>query len=83
MPVLGVVLTHPDPGALADLVRAIPGVVLVGNPVSNRLPAAFETARKGDDEPLFEALRALPGVLAVDLAFADFSDLPPPDEVSR
>lgn len=76
MPILGVVLTHPSPGDLIPSVRDISGVTAVGAPVANRLPAVLHTACKRDDEPLMDALRALPGVLAVDLAFADFSDLP-------
>lgn len=82
MPILGVVLTHPTPMRLADTVSAVPGVIAVGEPTGNRLPAVLETAQKRDDEALLDALRALPGVLAVDLAFADFSDLTHPDEVS-
>ncbi len=80
MPILGVVLTHPDPAALADAVRAIAGVTAVGVPTQNRLPAVLETASRRDDEPLLDALRALDGVLAVDLAFADFSDVTHPSD---
>lgn len=75
MPVLGVVITHPDPEALRPALAAVPGVRLVGDPSGPRLPVALQVARREDDEPLLDALRALPGVLAVDLAFADFSDL--------
>lgn len=84
MPILGVVLTHPAPATLADAVAALPGFAALGTPAGSRLPTVFHTARKGDDEPLFDSLRALDGVLAVDLAFADFSDLTATDaEVAR
>ena len=79
MPILGVVLTHPSPAALAVLLRGVSGVVAVGEPLDIRLPAVLETTEKRDDEPLLDALRALEGVLSVDLAFADFSDLVQPD----
>jgi hypothetical protein len=82
MPILGIVVTHPAPAAVAPLLREVPGICAVGEPFAGRVAAVAETSRKQDDEPLFDALRALPGVLAVDLAYADFSDLSAPDEVS-
>lgn len=84
MPILGVVVTHPSPATLVEAVRDIPGVVAIGEPTPNRLPLALHTRDKRSDEPVLEALRALPDVLAVDLAFADFSDLvsDPPAPVS-
>jgi nitrate reductase NapAB chaperone NapD len=75
MPILGVVLTHPSPTSLVAAVRAIPEVAALGEPTPNRLPLVLHTTDKRADEPVLDALRALPGVLAVDLAFADFSDL--------
>lgn len=75
MPILGVVLTHPDPSTILADLSVVPGVLTVGVPTLNRLPAVLETRHKNDDEALFDVLRALPGVLGVDLAYADFSDL--------
>lgn len=81
MPILGVVVHHPHPSELIDFVSTLPGVSLCGEPGERRLPVVLETAQKNDDEPLFAALGALPGVVGVDLVFADFSDLLP-SEVS-
>ena len=78
MPVLGVVVTHPEPLSILAAVRASPGVASVGEPVRGRLPAVLDVPGRTDDEPLLDALRALPGVLAVDVAFADISDLHAP-----
>jgi hypothetical protein len=78
MPVLGLVISHPAPHALVPLLREVPGFSRAGAPTGARLPVVFTTETKAEDEPLLEALRALPGVGMVDLAFADFSDLHPP-----
>lgn len=80
MPVLGVVVTHPDPVSLVPGLRASPGIVAVGEPTPTRVPAVLEFADRRGDEPLLDALHALPGVLAVDIAFADFSDLHAPTD---
>ncbi len=86
MPVLGVVVTlAPEigtcPGGLASFTDAIartPGVAMVGEPDHGRLPLVLETEDREGDESVWAALVSLPGVLAVDLAFADFSDLSEP-----
>lgn len=81
MPILGAVVTLAPPTSTSTrahalaAVAAVPGVALVGGLAGARLPIVIETLRKQDDEGVFDALRAVPGVLMVDLAFADFSDL--------
>jgi hypothetical protein len=78
MPILGLVLSHPDPARLADEIRALPGVLIVGAPAATKLPVAVEIAAVEPDrraaEPLLDALRAIPGV-ALDIAYADLSDI--------
>ncbi len=76
MPVLGVVLTlEAGPPRAGDLIREIRGVALVGAPTGARLPVVLETWERGEDEALFDRLRAVAGVVHIDLVFADFSDL--------
>lgn len=81
MPVLGAVVNFASGADLAasrSAVEAVPGVVLIGEPEGARLPIVIETLTKHDDEDVMEGLYAIPGVLTVDLAFADFSDLTGP-----
>lgn len=84
MPVFGAIVTLPaptEPGApsVAEVIRAVaasPGVAMVGEPTAGRLPLVIETDDRNGDELAWNALVAIPGVMALDLAFADFSDLP-------
>jgi hypothetical protein len=77
MPVFGFVLTlvaAPDgEGALEQLARE-PGVAL-GALEGRRLPLALELDPHADPEARVARWLALPGVLHVDYAFADFDDL--------
>ena len=77
MPVFGFVLTlvaAPEAeGALEKLARE-PGVEL-GAPEGRRLPLVLELDPHADPEGRVVGWRALPGVLHVDYAFADFDDL--------
>lgn len=77
MPVLGLVLTHPDPARLAAMLPGVPGLAALGAAADGRLPVVFHTADRAADTLLLEQLQCLDGVLAVDLAFVDFSDLEP------
>lgn len=78
MPISGLVLTlSEDPGlrlALLDALRLVPRVT-VGEPRGGRLPIVTETGSIREDEALFEELVRTPGVLAVELAYHDFSDV--------
>ena len=78
MPILGLVLSHPDPAWLADQIRDLPGDLAVGDPAATRLPVAVEVEAVPPDrharEPLLDALRGLPGV-SLDIAYADLSDI--------
>lgn len=81
MPVLGAVVTFGS-GSELDASRfavgAVPGVVLIGEPEGARLPIVIETLTKHEDDDVMDGLFAIPGVLTVDLAFADFSDITGP-----
>jgi hypothetical protein len=74
MPILGVVVTHPHPSVLLAALADNARVTRVGTPVHDRLPLVLAIAHHDDDRAELDALAALPGVLSVDLAFADFSD---------
>lgn len=78
MPILAAVVTldpatAPHGPAVASL--AAQEGVDVGELQGHRLPVVVESGRPREDEARFDALRAVPGVLAVDLVWADFSDL--------
>lgn len=81
MPILGLVLQHAHPDDLSGILRFHPAVTQIGAPLGVRLPVVAETSSPQEDERLLEQLWALPGVVAVDIAFVDFSDLTHPEEV--
>lgn len=68
MSILGVVLSHPAPSTLLSLLAAHPGVVAIGEPDGTYLPVVLSTQQ--DDEQAILGLHGLPGVVAVELAFA-------------
>lgn len=74
MPILGVVVTHPKPDELRSALADNVAVARVGTPVRDRLPLVLFVAHHDEDYVAIETIRSLPGVFAVDLAFADFSD---------
>lgn len=74
MPILGVIVNHPSPPQLCEVLRWFALVSRVGDPVGQAVPLVLDIARADDVEAALDALRALPGVLSVGLAFADLSD---------
>ena len=77
MPVFGFVLTlAADPGSASALEALAdePGVTL-GERAGARLPVVVELDPQAHPEARVEGWLALPGVLHVDYAFADFDDL--------
>jgi hypothetical protein len=78
MPVSGLVLTlSPDPGlrALALEALARDPRVTVGERIGARLPVVTETDTLLEHHALWSDLEAIDGVLLVQLAFHDFSDV--------
>ena len=79
MPVAGLVVTLTD----LDLVRAECLAALAADPRvtlgelqrGGRLPVVLETASVVEERDLLDDLARTPGVLLVDLAFHDFSDV--------
>lgn len=75
MSILGVVVSHADPAALARVVAAHPWVVAVGQPNGVHLPLVLCTDTFDEDESAMLAMADIPGVVAVELAFASPTDL--------
>lgn len=80
MPILGAVVSlAPLPAhVVADVhaaIAAVPGVAELGVAVGPRLPIVIDIATRREDEVVISALLDIPGVLGLDLAYADFSDL--------
>lgn len=78
MPVLGVVAVLSSradqrEAALCAL-RADPWVTL-GELTGDRLPLVLETRSRAEDKAAWAALQDVPGVLALDVAFAHFADV--------
>jgi hypothetical protein len=86
MPILGVVAvlsSRPDERAAALAALQADPRVTPGDPQGDRLPLVLETRDRADDKACWAALEAIPGLVALDVAFADFSDLhPQPSEVT-
>lgn len=78
MPVSGLVITLAD-GADLDPLRALQPLSF-GEAVGCRLPAVAETDDVLSEQALYEQIEALPGVLQLEVAFHDFSDV---SEVER
>ncbi|GDX80747.1 hypothetical protein LBMAG42_25580 [Deltaproteobacteria bacterium] len=74
MPILGVIVNHPSPPDLCEVLRWFALVSRVGDPVGPAVPLVLDLAHSDDVEAALDALRALPNVVSVGLAFADFSD---------
>jgi len=79
MPVAGLVVTLTDLDLLRaeclDALAADPRVTLGELQRGGRLPVVLETASVGEERDLLDDLTRTPGVLLVDLAFHDFSDV--------
>jgi nitrate reductase NapAB chaperone NapD len=78
MPIVSAVLTlAPDLVTRAAVQRALgtdPRITL-GPLNADRLPVVLETSSRDEDRALWERVADSPGVLNIELAFADFSDL--------
>jgi nitrate reductase NapAB chaperone NapD len=86
MPVIGaVIVLSPEPSLRARALAALatePSLTL-GELHGARLPVVLETQSPREDRARFDALRELPGVLAAEPVYANFSDLlASPAEVS-
>ena len=79
MPVAGLVVTLTDLDLLRDeclrTLAADPRVTLGELQRGARLPVVLETASVAEERDLMNDLTRTPGVLLVDLAFHDFSDV--------
>lgn len=74
---LGLVVTlDPDVALRKEALTRLASTpaLTVGELVAGKVPLAAET-RTTEDESLIERLRAIPGVLGVDVAYAHFLDL--------
>mgnify|MGYP003407000212 FL=1 len=78
MPVAGLVLTLADdtPASLMAALAHTPGISL-GEPCGARLPVVLEAESPQALDAVLYELGARPGVLRVELAFAELSDLEP------
>ncbi len=74
MPIFGVVVNHPSPPQLCEALRWFTVVSRVGDPVGQAVPLVLDVARAEEVEAALDALRAIPEVVSVGLAFADLSD---------
>jgi nitrate reductase NapAB chaperone NapD len=79
MPVLGLVLvldgTDPAlPPRVAGTLAQAPGLEL-GELAAHRWPAVLESKTESEAEARIDALRSVPGILGVDVVYADFEDL--------
>lgn len=78
MPVAGLVLTLAQDSRLASAVthglRLDPRITL-GERNGQQLPVVVETQTIAEDETAFEELSRAPGVVLVELAYHDFSDI--------
>lgn len=86
MPVLGVVVTLSERPAAREAalaaMRADPRLTVgeamgPAGSAGRRVPVVIDTIDRDEDRACWRALEALPGVDAIELAFADFSDLHP------
>lgn len=86
MPVIGAVVTlSPEPGLRAQALAALARepALTMGDLQAGRMPIVLETSSTREDRDRFDALHRLPGVMAAEPVFADFSDLlASPPEVS-
>ena len=73
MPIIGAVLTLGE-GADLEALGADPRVT-VGPRMGAKLPVVLDTVGRREDIELCDSLLALRGVLHIDVATADFSDL--------
>lgn len=77
MPVSGLVVTLSADAALAagavSMLRCLPGVEL-GERRDARLPVVTEAASSAAAHDLHDAIRALPGVIHVDVTFVAYED---------
>ncbi len=91
MPVLSAVLTISNQPAartaVLDQLAATPGVTVGEIADDVRVPVVLDTDTRAADKALWTQVSTLPGVLHVELVFADFSDLdtgePPPPRGRR
>ncbi|MFW5877018.1 MAG: hypothetical protein ACOCXM_09795 [Myxococcota bacterium] len=86
MPISGVVLTLSDvprvrEGAL-DALRADPRITL-GEPAGLRWPVVVDTPDGSGHQQALDELERAPGIVFVELAFADFSDVESIDHTPR
>ena len=74
MPVIGAVIVLSPAAPVPDALRCDPTVTL-GDRLGDHLPLVLTTARPREDRERLEQLSSMPGVLDLQVAFADFSDL--------
>lgn len=78
MPVLGVVVVTDGEGpspAVEAAVRSLVSGVTPGSWQGARLPLVLETAEPGEEEALLGVIESIPGVMAAQVVFVDFSDV--------
>jgi nitrate reductase NapAB chaperone NapD len=83
MPVIGAVITlAADENACQQALRVLNAdtTLDIGELNGRRLPVVIETSSTREDRARFKALHAIPGVLAAEPVFVDFSDLTEPHE---
>ena len=74
MPVIGAVLALSDGAVLPPSLPADPRLS-VGERHKDRLPIVIVTESREEERALLENIRDLPGVLDLQIAFVDLSDL--------
>lgn len=74
MPVIGAVLTLPYEGKLPSALSSDPRLT-VGDRQGDRVPLAILTDSREEERALLQQICDLPGVLDLQIAFVDLSDL--------
>jgi hypothetical protein len=75
MPVVGAVLHLEFENSLVLGAITTEPRILVGELTGNRLPIVTTTSSSYEDKEIWKVIKDLPGVLHIEIAFADFSDL--------
>lgn len=81
MPIVSAVLTlSPDPALRAQTLAELAELpaLTAATAHKDRLPVVVDTPDRGEDRAAWTMIESLPGVLHIELVFADFSDLRAP-----